>query len=271
MPTMPYDSIDSSVDAGEGWSTFGTRERGVMPMLQEGVNGLGALSSDPQGFRLLSNIDQRQIMEEIEENPAFGRKVTAALHRHGGHKALAASAKRAILNELNHKEHPESKGEWVTMRRRLRVLLRDLPAAINKQVDSMTLRQKTAALMALARGGAPNLQLGAEAPVASSGSMWGDVIGSVVKAAAGIYTAKLDSSTQKSISKINYQSEAAQAAGAAQIAQAQAALAAAQAAQAAQASGGWGGGGGGGSTLLWAVPAGLGVLGLIVYLVMKKS
>lgn len=273
MPTTtPYNFIDSSVDATEGWSRFGADREGVMPMLQVGVGGLGALASDPQAFGLLSNLDKRQIIEEIEENPTFGKKITAALHTHGGDKAVVASAKRAVLNELNPKEFPQSKGEWITLRRRMRVLLRDIPAAIQSQVDRMTLAEKTTALMAIARGGAPDLQLGAEAPAAtpaaSTGSLWGGLIASVVGAAKDIYVARVDSSTQRSIANINAQGAAAQAAGAAQIAQAQAALVAAQATVA---SGGGGGGGGGGmSPLVWALPAGLGVLGLILYLVMKR-
>lgn len=262
MPITPYDFIDSSTDFGEGWSTFGTRERGVMPMLQEGVGGMGGLASEPQEFRHFPSIDQRMILDEIEENPKFGKVLTAWLHTPGGADKIGHSAKRSILNELDG-SYPESKGEWITLRRRLRVILRDLPAEINKQVSRMSLTQKTAALRAYAYGGDIDFQLSQ----LDFGSILGGVLSSAASAGASIYGAKLQSDTQKQIATIQATSVANQAAAQVQIANAQAALVAAQQKAA---SGGGITGGDAGSTLVWAVPAGLGVLGLIVWLVMRS-
>lgn len=264
MPTTPYNFIDSSDDFEEGWSTFGTRGRGVMPMLQEGVNGLGGLASEPQEFRHFPPIDQRQILDEIDENPKFGKVLTAWLHTPGGADQIGHSAKRSILNELDG-SYPQSKGEWITLRRRLRVILRDMPIEINKQISRMSLAQKTAALRALASGGDINFQLSQ----LDFGSILGGVISSAATAGATIYGAKLQSDTQKQIANIQATSVANQAAAQVQIAQAQAALAAAQAKAASGGGDILGGGGGGSSALVWAVPAGLGVLGLIIWLVMR--
>ncbi|MGH7260564.1 MAG: hypothetical protein ACREI9_07755, partial [Nitrospiraceae bacterium] len=162
MPTttgdQKYRFIDSSTDFEEGWSTFGTRERGVDPMLQEGVGALGVLHGDPQAFHLFSNIDQRQMIEEMEANPAFGKKLTAMLHEPDAVKLVTGSAKRAALNELDG-SFPGSRGEWITLRRRLQMLILGIPGAVQSQVEKMTLAQKMAALKIIAQGGKIDLQL----------------------------------------------------------------------------------------------------------------
>jgi len=267
MPHTPYDFIDSSTDFVEGWSKFGSRESGDLPMLQYGVNGLGALASEPQAFRLFSTVDQRQIMEEVKENPSFGNKIVAALHSRGGAAVVAASAKRAALNELDGKSFPESKGEWLMLRRRLRVLARDIPAAIREQVEGMTLPEKTRALRALASGGGFSLQLGAEAVPAGGGDIWGGIIGSIATAAGSIYSAKLTNDANKDIAKIQASGVAAQAAAQNQIAQAQAALEAARVQSAARAASG----GEVGGVPVWGIALGaIGILGVILYLVFKR-
>jgi len=220
-------------------------------MLQEGVGGLGALASEPQEFRHFPTIDQRQILDEIENNPRFGKTLTAWLHTPGGANQIGRSAKRAILNELDG-SHPESKGEWTTLRKRIRVILREIPVAIDRRVSQMSLPQKTAALVAIARGGAPpDLQLSADIDF---GSIIGSVVSSAATAAGSIYKTKIEQSTIKQVANIQAQSAANTAAAQQQLQAAQAALAAAQ------------GGGGGVSPLVWAVPAGIGVLGLVIWL-----
>ena len=247
MPTTPYDFVDSSTDFTEGWSKFGSRESGDLPMLQEGVGALGYLASEPQEFRHFPAIDQRQILDEIENNPKFGKVLTAWLHTRGGANLIGQSAKRAILNELDG-SHPESKGEWITLRKRLRVILRDMPIAIEKSISQMSLVEKTRALRALASGGDIEFALSQ----LDFGSILGGVISSAATAGATIYGAKLQADTQKQIANIQATSVANQAAAQVQIANAQAALVAAQ--QKAAAGGGvtasGGGGGDVGSTLV---------------------
>ena len=276
MPTKAYDFIDSSVDAGEGWSKFGADAEGVDPMLQEGVGALGALASEPQSFRLFNTVDQRQILEEIKENPAFGKRIQQMLHHRHGVQMVEGSAKRAALNELDGRSFPESKGEWITLRRRLRVLVRDIPGAIEKGIEGMTLAEKTRALQSIAAGRGFALQLGADAATATTstagtGSIWTSLISGIASAATSVYTAKLATDAQKDIAKIQTQSATTQAAYANQIAQAQAALAQAQA-QAGVTTGGAAATGGGavGGIPMWGVVVGaVAILGGIFYFVMK--
>jgi hypothetical protein len=276
MPTKAYNAIDSHTDAVEGWSKFGADEEGVEPMLREGVGALGALASEPQQFRLFSGVDQRQILEEIEENPQFGAWLKRMLHTHGGVSAISESARRAALNELDG-SFPEMKGTWTSLRRRLRGLVREIPRAIGRQIGKMNLSEKTQALRALVRGDVA-ISLGADTASTSTGDVWGALVGSITTAAASIYTAKLQNDAKKDIAKIESRTAASQVAYQSQLTQAQAALDEAKAQAAARQSAGssWGGGsggssGGGMSPMVWAVPLGIGVLGFGLWMFLKKG
>lgn len=278
MPITPYDFIDSATDAGEGWNTFGSQERGVLPVLQDGVGGFGALASEPQQFRHFSSVDQRQILDEIEANPSFGKKLEAWMRRPDGAKLISDSARRAVLNEMYPKEHPESRGQWVTLRKRFAEILRDIPAAVNSHVAKMTPEQRIAVVRTMARGGHIDFGLGATtapaltAPTAGGGDIWGSLIGGIANAAASIYSAKITSDAQKDVAKIAANTAAQQAAAQQQIAANQAAIEAARARAA----------GGtvvdpvtgqvistGGGFPLWIIPVALGVIGLILFFVLR--
>lgn len=273
MPTTTnekYRFIDSSVDKNAGWTTFGRDETGVEPMLQEGVGALGALHGDPQAFHLFPNIDQRQMIEEMDANPAFGKKLTAMLHDQNAVPLVMQSAKRAILNELNPKEHPESKGEWTTLRKRFNLLVNDIPAAVDKQIKSMSPAQKMAVVKVIAQGGEIGLQLGAAAPVpaapAAGGDMWGSIIGSIAQAAGSVYAAKITTDAQKDVAKIAANTATQTAAMQQQMAQSQLLIEAAKAKAAAVGSALTSDVGG---IPIWTIPVGLGVLGLVLYFVFK--
>lgn len=280
-----YRFIDSSLDKDTGWDTFGKNETGVEPMLREGVGALGGLHGDPQAFHLFTNHDQRQMIEEMDANPKFGEKLTAMLHDREAVPLVMQSAKRAILNELNPREHPESKGEWLTLRKRFNVLVRELPGTIDKQVKAMTPAQRMAVVKAIAKHGTPSLQLGATTPTttaapAPAGDMWGSIIGGIAQAAGTIYAAKITTDAQKDVAKIQAQTQQQTLAMQQQMAQGQAAI---DAARAAAAGGGVpamipGPGGqmipnpaaAGGGFPIWTIPVGIGVLGTILYFVFKR-
>lgn len=269
MSTKTYDYIDSSVDAQEGWSKFGADPDGVMPMLQEGVGSLGALASEPQGFRLFTAMDQRQILDEIRENPEFGKRLQRMLHNRLGPEMISRSAKRAALNELDPGSARESKGEWITLRRRIREIVRSVDHAINRGTRGLSLAQKTALLRRIADGGGIDLQLGAEAPATAttgSGDIWGGIASAIANVATGIYGAKIASDTQKDIAKIQSRTATQQAAYQGQIAQAQAALDAARLQQGIVPGGATSGG-----IPTWAYAVGIAaILGFGIYMMTKR-
>jgi hypothetical protein len=271
MPTTNtrdiYPYIDSSLDQEVAWTTFGGRETGEQSMTESvwGATGFAGLAADPQAFHLFPTIDQRQIIEELNANPSFAPKLTAMLHHHDAARIVSASAKRAATNEMDGRSFPESKGEWLTLRKRLNLLVQDIPRAIEKQVSSMSPAQQNAALRAIAQGGRIDFQLGETEPAkpAGGGDIWGGIIGGIAQAAGSIFGAKITADAQKKVASIAAQTQAQQAAGAQQIAQQQALIDAARAKAA-------GGGGDIAGIPIWTIPLGLGVLGFILYMVFKK-
>lgn len=247
-------------------------------------------------MRLLTDIDHRQLSEEAAANPAFGRKLAAMIDRPDGLKRIDESAMKAVLNELDGRSFPGSKGEWPVLRKRLNTLVRDVARDIQKSVDSLSLPDKVRMLETYARGG---IQVYAEPlgeyPVESLGQ-WEAIVGAIAGAASSIYGAKLQSSTQTQIAKIQAASEMKSLEMQMTLAKAQMAMQAAQVKQiedqtaaikagTATATGTSATGGAAtfskatdaaagitqttGGLPLWAIPAGIGVLGTIIYAVVK--
>jgi hypothetical protein len=151
---------------------------------------------------VLTDVDRRQLAEEAAANPAFGAKLARMLNYADGVRLIDESAKRAVLNELDPKAHPESKGEWTMLRRRLNFIVRDLSKQINESVERLSLDEAASMLDTYARGGVrvEARQMG-EYPVESLGQ-WDALVGAIAGAATAIYGAKLQSKTQKDIAKI---------------------------------------------------------------------
>jgi len=176
---------------------------------------------------ILTDIDHRLLREEAAVSPAFGRKLEAMIDRPNGVALLNDSARRAVLNELNPREYPKSKGEWTVLRKQMRILLRDIPKSIDESLSKLSLEEKTRMLEAYAMGGVQVHAQMAEYPVESLGQI-AEIIGAVVGAASSVYGAKLQSNTQKQIAKIQAAGEAKSLEANMTIAKAQMALQAAQ-------------------------------------------
>lgn len=176
---------------------------------------------------ILTDIDHRLIREEAAANPAFGRKLEAMIDRPNGAALLDTSARRAVLNELNPREFPQSKGEWTVLRKQMRLLLRDIPKGIDESISKLTLEEKTRALEAYAKDGVQVHAQMAEYPVESLGQ-FAEIIGAVVGAATSIYGARLSASTATQIAKIRADGEAKSLAVQTTIAKAQMAIQGAQ-------------------------------------------
>lgn len=156
---------------------------------------------------ILTDIDHRLLREEAAVNPAFGRKLEAMIDRPNGAALLDDSARRAVLNELNSREYPQSKGEWTVLRKQMRLLLRDIPKAIDESISKLSLKEKVQVLEAYAKGGVQVHAQMAEYPVESLGQ-FAEIIGAVVGAASSVYGAKLSADTAKQIAKIRAEGEA---------------------------------------------------------------
>lgn len=249
----------------------------------------------------VTDLDRRLIAEEIDANPSFGKKLAAVLPLPGGERLVALSAKKAIANEFDSNLFPESRGQWLTLRKRAVQLARALPEIVEKEIDRLPFQTKMEMVRSIARGERPTIAVGTIQGMGELGQfeVIGSLISSIAGAASSIYGAKVTSSAQKDIAKIQAetamkdlntqmaianaqqainQAKVAQAAAEAQKIEAQTAQIKAQTQQVQeqtkQAEVGTVVGtltkDIGGGVPLWVLPMALGVLGLVLYFVFKK-
>lgn len=241
-----------------------------------------------------TELDRRLISEEIEANPSFGKKLAAVLPLPGGERAIALSAKKAIANEFDPTLYPESRGQWITLRKRAVQLARALPEIVETEIDNLPFATKMEMVRRIARGE----QLTVDARIDGMGDLGqlfdvlGPLISSIAGAASSIYGAKVTASAQKDIAKIqadtamkdlqaqmniaNAQQAINQAKVAQQVAEAQKIEAQTAQIKATTAQAEVGTVVGtltkdiGAGVPLWVLPMTLGVIGLVLYFVFRK-
>lgn len=249
----------------------------------------------------VTDLDRRLISEEIDADPSFGKRIVAALDQPGGARAVALSAKKAIANEFDPAMFPESRGQWMMLRKRAVQLARALPEIVETEIDKLPFATKMEMVRRIARGEQPTVQIGihgmdglGQLELAIAG-----LVSSIAGAASSIYGAKVTASAQKDIAKIQAatamkdlntqmaianaqqainQAKVAQAAEEAKKIEAQTAQIQAQTQQIQEATKQAEVGTVvgtltkdiGGGVPLWVLPMALGVLGLVLYFVFKK-
>lgn len=173
---------------------------------------------------LLTSIDHRQFQEEAEADPAFGRKLQRMLEQPDGTRKVDESAMRAILNELNPRDYPGSRGEWKVLRRRFRAVLRGVKEQLDQEFSNLPLHRRVEKLESYTRRGVRvSPQRLGEYPVESLGQ-WEAIVGAVAAAATSVYSAKLQSQTAKELAKIQQAGEMRQLEANMTLARAQMAL-----------------------------------------------
>ena len=210
--------------------------------------------------------DRRQIAEEIKANPPFGAWIKAMLRDPDGERLVALSAQKAVANEFNPRLYPETKGQWVTLRRRAVELARSLPDVIDRELERVPFAEKMRIVRAIAAGRRPSV----EVSVAGLGDLGqfeiiGTIVSSIAGAASTVYTNRVTTSAQKDIAKIQATTAMKDLDTQIKLAEAQKAVAAAQAAQGGVLTKDIGGG-----IPLWVLPVALGAIGVILYFVFKR-
>lgn len=247
----------------------------------------------PDTLSLFGEMDRKQIAEEMAANPRFAKRLGVMLAQPDGKRLVTLSAMRAVANAFNPALYPDSKGEWITLRRRALELARALPSIVEGEVEKMPFERKMDVVRAIAAGGGVDVAVGVDG-LADLGfiDILAPIVSSIAGAAANVYGAKVTASAQKDIAKIQAQAamkdletqmsiaNAQQAIAAAQATQAQAAAQKAQAeAQVAQQRAAASSGGSvaavltkdvGGGIPLWTIPLALAGLGLILYFKLRR-
>lgn len=226
-------------------------------------------------------MDRRQIAEEMAANPAFGAWLRSALRRPDGERLIALSAQKAIANEFDPSLYPETRGQWVTLRKRAVELARELPEIVGREIDRLPFEEKMRMVRAIGAGLEPRLGIGLSG-VGDLGQydIIGSLITSIASAASTAYSARVTASAQRDIAKIQAQAAMKDIETAQAIAKAQQAINEAKAVQAtAEAAKAQAGAPGSVTEVLsrpvvagipiWAFPI-VGLLGLVLYLVFKR-
>jgi len=157
-------------------------------------------------------LTRAQILAEGDLDPRFWRYLSPLALSSSPGKRIDDDMKKAVINELDPRRYPETRGRWVALRAKINGLRQDLG---NYAYATGTLSD-----------------LGAAAAPTAAPDIWSSIataIGGLGTAAANIYATKIVGDTNEDIAKIKARADAAAAETAAKIAAINAAGAAAQA------------------------------------------
>jgi hypothetical protein len=161
-------------------------------------------------------------------DPAFGDQLSQVLSQEGGVKAVALCMRHAVVNEMNPRLYPESKGMWPVLRKTVVAVAQSMPDIVEKELAKLPLETLTEMLKMVAAGRSPFV-----VSVSGMGLFdLGSLFGSLIEAGAGIFEKKLAGATAVKIEGIKAGGAAATMDAQARIAEAQKAIAEAQAASA---------------------------------------
>jgi hypothetical protein len=206
--------------------------------------------------------DRLLIIEEAMADPAFGDQLSQVLSQEGGVKAVALCMRHAVVNEMNPRLYPESKGMWPVLRKTVVAVAQSMPDIVEKELAKLPLETLTEMLKMVAAGKSPFVA------VSGMGQFdFGGLLTSVINAGAKLYETRLVNTTQTRIANIQAGAATATLDAQIKIANAQTAIAEAQARQATESSIITKDIGGG--IPFWTIPIGLLVAGLGVLIYFK--
>jgi hypothetical protein len=173
-----------------------------------------AVESQVNIFR--SKDDRDLILLEARNDPEFERQLSEVLKLPDGEEQVAISARKAVLNELSPDLYPEVKGHWPILRSVIQKSIAAVKDSTSKQI--VTINPNPKGLGELGQF-----------------DILGPLISAVAGAGASIYSAKIQSSTQKQIANEQLQANMQEIQAQEAMAAAQKAIAGAQTTQAVQA------------------------------------
>lgn len=154
-----------------------------------------------------SDLDRELLLEEARD-PSFSKRLEATLDLPDGERRVARSALKAVLNELDPRIFPETRGTW----KRLRSMVPELMETILKEVRENGVPKTLRGLGELGQF-----------------EIIGSLVGSLAQAGAAVYTSYNQQKTQEYIAKQQLNAQMSQIQAQQSIARAQASMASAQA------------------------------------------
>ncbi len=233
------------------------------------ARSLGEVSCalDPQKLARIPADDRKILLDEVAGNPSFCAKVARCMATQPNWEHLiAASAKEAIVNELDPSKFQNRKGMWPKLRARTQELVTSARDSVRAALSSMSRQDKVSVARQLKAGGRVT-----SSSIAGLGGLgqWdiiASLVGTVGKVGSDVYTANLMADTQEDIARIRANAAMNTIAAQESIARAQASMAAIQSPVGAAVSTLTSSTVGGIPVLLIAIP----LIGGLIYLFMKK-
>lgn len=220
--------------------------------------------------------ERKLIAQELATSDSFKKHFSNLLRASDPVKAIGEDAMKAVVNEFNSKDYPETKGQWQVLRGTIRNVVGNIHSMLVESAKDLTPSERQRLIDSITAGDFTSIGLGADAaaPVpAAGGDFLSSLIGTLGTSLTTIYGAQLQAHAAQNIAQINAQSAQNQAAAAQQTAQLQQQMAAAQAAMSggsSSVSSGFMTGTVGGIPT-WALAAGgVGIVGLILLMALKK-
>ena len=153
-------------------------------------------------LRAIPEPDRQVVVEEAAANPKFCQDLVRISQSPGWEHKVSQSAKCALLNELDPSKCKDYVGKWGRLRSRLRKLLDEIPAQVDRSVAKMTLDEKMAVVRKIASGQRPDVPSMSGLGELGQWDIISGLIGSVAGATANVYTAKVTTDAQRDIAKI---------------------------------------------------------------------
>ena len=173
--------------------------------------------------------DRQVVVEEAAANQKFCRDLVRISRSPGWEHKVSQSAKCALLNELDPSKCKDYVGKWGRLRSRLRKLLDEIPAQVDRAVGRMSLDEKMAVVRKIASGQKPDVPFVSGLGELGQWDIISGLVGSVAGATANVYTAKVTTDAQRDIAKIQASTAMRDAQTAMAIQNAQASIQTAQA------------------------------------------
>lgn len=175
------------------------------------LGDLGACELPSDKLSQIPEVDRNVVAAEASADPAFCARLSRVMKTDPNWvHTISDSAKKAIANELDPKKFPESHGMWPKLRELSRIMVAKITSTVS-------------------RSGSPEVAAKAVSGLGGLGDLgqWdivASLVGAIGGAATSIYSAKLQTDTQKKIAQMQLDAQRAQITAQQNIAASQAAM-----------------------------------------------
>ncbi len=147
--------------------------------------------------------DRQMVIDEAKGNPSFCAAIARCMGEANWQEKLARSAKEAIVNQMDPRRFPGSKGKWPKLRLKVDELVAAAHTSVKRALASMTPEQKLATARLVA-GGAPAASISGLGDLGDLGffDVLASLVTTVAKVGGDLYTADLMADSREDLAKI---------------------------------------------------------------------